>query len=219
MTPAPALPKARIEAITDGIFAVSMTLLVLDLKLPEHVDQATDVWGSVLRLIPQFDDYVISFLVLCVFWLAHLRLLARMTRVDMPFVWTNLAFLLFTTFVPMLTAFAGHNPGLPRPAVLYGLNVMAILTCEMLMWRRALPRLTELDAQSALDTWHLARRRFVLAYAIVWLGMLLALLEIRLGWRSAYASYVYLLLLAAGILHPALPKRRFAWLHGKDDPR
>ena len=75
------LPKARLEALTDGIFAVTMTLLVLDLKFPAHaLDRESNFLTALAAMVDRFDDYVISFVALCVFWLAHLRLLAPRPR-------------------------------------------------------------------------------------------------------------------------------------------
>ncbi len=197
------LPKPRLESITDGIFSVSMTLLVLDLHLPGHLTSGSLLWSAMLAEIPSFDDYVISFYMLCVFWIAHLRLMRRLDGVDAAFTWINLTFLLFTTFVPVLTAFAGRNPGLPRPAFLYGANLLAILVCEALMWRHALPRLVNASVSDPVGAWRLVRRKYLMAMAIVVVGMVLALAEIALGFTSAYASYFYLLVIAVGIMQPA----------------
>ena len=131
------LPKARLEALTDGIFAVTMTLLVLDLHFPEPSDTATP-WQETARLIDRFDNYVISFVVLAVFWVGHVRLLRRLRDADMPFVAINLAFLLSTTLVPPLTTLLGDHPALPRAAVLYGGTLLLILLCEALLWHRVL---------------------------------------------------------------------------------
>jgi uncharacterized membrane protein len=196
------LPKSRLEAITDGIFAVSMTLLVLDLRLPGDIPSGSLLWSAMLAEIPKFDDYVISFFMLCVFWIAHLRLMRRIDEVDSVFTWINLTFLLFTTFVPMLTAFAGRNPGLPRPAFLYGVNLLAIVACEALMWRRALPRLVNASVSDPVGAWRLVRRKFLFAMLVIVAGMILALVEIEAGLTNAYASYVYLLVIAVGIMHP-----------------
>ena len=85
---------------------------------------------------------------LCVFWIAHLALLARVRAADRRFAWLNLAFLLFTTFVPPLTAFVDRSGG-NAAAVLYGANLLAILACEAAMWRRALAGLTDLPPDAA----------------------------------------------------------------------
>jgi uncharacterized membrane protein len=195
------LPKSRLEAITDGIFAVTMTLLVLDLKLPD-VTGATprEAMARLVEQLPHFDDYVISFVVLCVFWLAHLRLLRRVGDIDASFTWLNLAFLLFTTFVPPLTAFIGHNSEQPVAAVLYGINLILILLCEALMWRRAAHHLVNESVTDAEALWRFMRWRFLMAALVIVLGMVAALVEIETDTNVGYASYVYLLLIAAGIV-------------------
>lgn len=197
------LPKSRLEALTDGIFAVTMTLLVLDLKFPEHaLDRTADFVSALSVMVDRFDDYVISFVALCVFWLAHLRLLRRVRETDSHFVWLNLGFLLLTTLVPMLTALVGDNPSHPRAALLYGANMVAILGVEALMWRRMCHGLANETVSDAPALWRFVRRRFAIAIGIVLAGMAAAMVEIRLGVTTGMASYVYLLLLAAGVARP-----------------
>ena len=96
------LPKARLEAITDGIFAVAMTLLVLDVRIPAPVPGRT-VFDELGQLVDRLDNYVISFVVLAVFWIGHLRVMRRLREPDTSFTVTNLAFAFFTTLVPPLT--------------------------------------------------------------------------------------------------------------------
>ncbi|MEP7061194.1 MAG: TMEM175 family protein [Betaproteobacteria bacterium] len=202
------LPKGRLEAVTDGIFSVTMTLLVLDLRLPGSMPDGAALWTAMVAEIPAFDDYVISFAVLCVFWISHLRLLRRLDSIDTTFTWLNLAFLLCTTFIPVLTAFAGRNPGHPRPAILYAADLIAILACEMLMWRHALPRLVNASVTDAVGAWRAVRRKFAIAIGVVTIGLVLAMLEIRAGWNSGFASYTYLLLIVVGVVHPAVTSTR-----------
>ncbi len=197
------LPKARLEALTDGMFAVTMTLLVLDLKFPAHIlDSGSQFASALFAMVGRFDDYAISFVALCVFWLAHLRLLRRVRETDSTFVWLNLGFLLLTTLVPMLTALVGDNPSHPRAAVLYGANLVAILAIEALMWRRMCRRLHNETVSDPDGLWRFVRRRFALAIGIVLAGIVAALVEIRLAMTTGMASYVYLLLLAAGVARP-----------------
>jgi uncharacterized membrane protein len=202
------LPKSRLEALTDGIFAVTMTLLVLDLKLPEHLGRDhTEVVASLLALLPHVDDYVISFVVLCVFWLAHLRLLARLRDVDATFVWLNLAFLLFTTFVPTLTSLIGNNADRPVAAILYGCNLLLILLCETLMWRHASRHHFNDSVLDAPGVWQVMRKKFLFAAAVIVAGVACALLEIAFATRVDYASYVYLLLIVAGVVRKDDPAK------------
>ena len=202
------LPKGRLEALTDGIFAVTMTLLVLDLKLPEHVEFGDSIGAALADLLPRFDHYVISFVVLCLFWIAHLRMMRHVRDIDPLFLWLNLGFLLCTTFVPAFTAFVGNNPGHPRPAILYGMNLAAILACEAAMWRRALLHLANDTVTEPTAMWQWVRKRFVFGLVVVTLGMGLAAAQAQLGMRTRYASYVYLLLLGAGVLQPKLQVER-----------
>ena len=201
------LSKARLEAITDGIFAVAMTLLVLDLKFQDRVsDDPSRVLHDLVGLLPYIDDYVISFAVLCVFWIAHLRLIRRVRDVDSAFVWLNLMFLLFTTFVPPLTSWIGQNGTAPA-AIVYGINLGLIMGFETLMWRRACRRLMNESVTDAQAVWRAVRRRFLVSSAIIVAGVVTALLEIRHAERVDYASYVYLLLIAAGFVNWKLDKR------------
>ena len=137
--------KGRIEALTDGIFAVAMTLLVLDLKLPETLAGIDDAGlrEALLALLPKLESYVISFLVLCVFWLGHHRLMHLVRGVDQLFLWRNLLFILFITFVPFTTSLMGEHRDLDDAPLVYGVNLALILVAQYLMWRRALFHLTE----------------------------------------------------------------------------
>ena len=209
MTPPNPLPKGRLEALTDGIFAVTMTLLVLDLKFPpDALDGQTAFHSALASIVDRLDNYVISFLALCVFWVSHARLMRRLRDPDTAFVWLNLAFLLLTTLVPSLSMLVGENPTHPRAAILYGANLIGILACEALMWRRMCRRLANDTVTDADELWRRMRRRFATAAGIVVAGIVTALVEIRLGATEGFAPYVYLLLLASGVLRPLYPRKR-----------
>jgi len=203
------LPKARLEALTDGIFAVTMTLLVLDLKFADRVSSdPSRVWHDLAALGPYIDDYAISFVVLCVFWLAHLRLVKRVRDIDATFTWLNLAFLLFTTFVPPLTSWVGHESTKPAAAIVYGVNLVLILGAETLMWRRACRHLANESVTDPDALWRAIRTRFYFAAGVIVAGIAAAMFEIRYATNVGYASYVYLLLIAAGLVRPKMAGRR-----------
>jgi len=204
MTPAtssPPLPKARLEALTDGIFAVTMTLLVLDLRVPEAPSGQT-LFAAVAKITDKLDNYVISFVVLAVFWVGHLRLFRRCREPDVPFVAVNLAFLFCTTLVPPLTTLLGDQPHLPRAAILYGGDLLLILGAEAWLWRRVCLRLANDTLADPAATWRLVRRRYVLAMGIVLLGVAAALGEIALRSSADISPWVFLLLIAAGLARP-----------------
>jgi uncharacterized membrane protein len=95
------MEKSRILALVDGIFAVAMTLLVLDLKLPEGVTLNNDleVWRQLLAVAGRFWTYVLSFIVLGMYWVGHHALFHSVHRVNRTLLWLNLLFLLFVTLV------------------------------------------------------------------------------------------------------------------------
>ena len=195
--------KARLAALTDGIFAVTMTLLVLDLRVP---DGDAGSWvADLLQVADRVDNYAISFVVLSLFWLGHVRMLGRMRGADGAFAFGNLAFLLLTTLVPTLTSQLGEHPALPRPAVLYGANLLSILVCELALWHRVCHRLGNDALADAQAAWHVVRRRYALSIAVVVAGIATALVEIALAASQGLAPWLYLLLIGMGLVRPPLP--------------
>jgi uncharacterized membrane protein len=112
--------------------------------------------------------------------------------VDQLFLWRNLLFILFITFVPFTTSLMGEHRELDDAPLLYGVNLALILAAQLLMWRRALFHLAEFDRTEADARWQVARNRFLAAFAVVAAAVLLAALD----WR--YAAYLYLLLFLVG---------------------
>jgi uncharacterized membrane protein len=106
------MEKSRIAALVDGIFAVAMTLLVLDLKLPEGTKMSNDpaVWRQLFELTGRFSTYALSFIVLGIFWIGHHSLFHFVRRVSRDMLWLNLLFLLFITLLPFSTnLLSGHS--------------------------------------------------------------------------------------------------------------
>jgi uncharacterized membrane protein len=204
--PTPPLPKARVEALTDGIFAVTLTLLVLDVHFPAPADAPPG--AALLALVDLLDNYVISFAVLAVFWIGHLRLMRRLAEPDGAFLAWNLAFLFLTTLVPPLTTLLGNHPDMPRAALLYGANLFLLLGCELAMWRRVCHRLPDAGFTDAPAVWPRLRRRYGVAMAVVLAAIVLALLEIELRASRGVAAWLYLLLLGMGTVQPRMAPPR-----------
>ena len=103
------LAKNRIEALADGIFAVAMTLLVLDIKSPQNLplEATANLLDHLVALEHSFAMYVISFIVLAIFWIAHHLLFHFVRHVDRRLLWINMLFLLLVTFVPFSTDLLG----------------------------------------------------------------------------------------------------------------
>lgn len=130
--------KARVETISDGVFAIVMTLLIFDVKVPEIAGGVSNaqLWDMIGTLWPLFVSYAFSFLVLSVFWINHHFLFHTYARsVNRQLNLMNMLYLLFLAFVP----FSAHLLGvyyINEPAVIiYGLNILAVVCVSGLMMR------------------------------------------------------------------------------------
>jgi uncharacterized membrane protein len=119
------MEKSRITALVDGIFAVAMTLLVLDLKFPEglKLNSDSEVWRQILGLTGHFSAFALSFIVLGAFWIAHHSLFHFVRKVNRALLWLNLLFLLFVTLLPFSTNLISDHGNLQIPVVVYGINL------------------------------------------------------------------------------------------------
>src|ERR1700693_4919001 len=106
------LHLTRIEAFSDGVFAVAVTLLVLDLKVPVLNDHADvhELAQALFDQLPRLLSWLISFIIVCKFWLNHHHLLGLARHADYGFVWLNSIFLLGQSFIPFPTAMVGQYP-------------------------------------------------------------------------------------------------------------
>ena len=125
---ASAFSKSRLEALTDGVFAVAMTLLVIELRVPEQasVGVPRDLIVSVVNLLPKFVSWIISFFVLGIFWFTHHRLFHHCRAVDGPLLWLNILYLSFVSLMPFSSALVGEYPRLAFAQIFYSSNMMVL---------------------------------------------------------------------------------------------
>jgi uncharacterized membrane protein len=131
------LSKHRLEALSDGIFAVAMTLLVIELKLPEsaHIANGAQLAEALLHLIPKFIAWLISFFVLAIFWVSHHRLFHYVKHVDTRLQWLTILYLACVSFMPFCSALAGEFGGALISQILYSINMMLLGTMALLKSR------------------------------------------------------------------------------------
>src|ERR1700752_4807160 len=98
----------RLEAFSDGVFAIAITLLILEIKVP-HAEHG--LWAGLTALWPSYIAFLMSFLVILIMWVSHHELMRLIERVNYPILFANGLLLLTVTFVPFPTAvLAGHMP-------------------------------------------------------------------------------------------------------------
>lgn len=131
------MKSARLEQLSDGIFAIVMTIIVFELKVPELPTNAgnVDVWQSLVVMTPLFLSYMLSFAMLFTYWRAHHFFISVYAKnVDMTLTNINALFFLFVGFVPFSTSLLGRESGLELPIILFAVNVILIGLC--LYWMR-----------------------------------------------------------------------------------
>jgi uncharacterized membrane protein len=134
------LSKHRIEALVDGIFAVAMTLLVIDLRLPEHAHLSSDAQlrEALAELLPNFYSWLVSFVVLGIFWVANHRVYSHVRHVDGGLVWRTILMLGGASLLPFASAVNGHFFSQLAQAV-YSC-VMSLIACGALLVARHIHR-------------------------------------------------------------------------------
>jgi uncharacterized membrane protein len=134
------LAKGRLEALSDGIFAFAMTLLVLGLNIPEKstlVQSNAYALQVLLSLRSDFLHYVLAFLILGAFWIGHHIQLNSVRGIDKTFVWINLLTLLFVALLPFSTSFSGDLSDVPVSAMVFEANLLAIGMDMFCQWQYA----------------------------------------------------------------------------------
>lgn len=109
------MSKGRLEAFSDGVIAILITILVLELKVPHG-----DTWEALRPLLPVFLTYVLSFVFLGIYWNNHHHMLHTVVRINGKILWANLHLLFWLSLIPFVTGWMGENHSASVPAAVYG---------------------------------------------------------------------------------------------------
>ena len=113
------MTKGRLEAFSDGVIAILITIMVLELKVPHGAD-----WATLWELKDKFLSYALSFVFLGIYWNNHHHLLQAVRHVDGRVLWANLHLLFWLSLVSFATGWMGENHFAPRPVALYGVILL-----------------------------------------------------------------------------------------------
>jgi uncharacterized membrane protein len=108
--------KGRLEAFSDGVIAIIITIMVLELKVPHGY-----TWSALSPLGPVFISYVLSFVLIAIYWNNHHHLLQATKRVSGAVLWSNAHLLFWLSLIPFVTAWMGENAFAPNTVALYGI--------------------------------------------------------------------------------------------------
>jgi uncharacterized membrane protein len=120
------MTKSRIEAFSDGVIAILITIMVLEFKVPEGADLR-----AIAPLFPVFLTYVLSYVFIGIYWNNHHHLLQAADRINGTILWANLHLLFWLSLIPFVTGWMGHNHAAALPTATYG---VVMLFCGFAYW-------------------------------------------------------------------------------------
>jgi len=181
---------SRLEAISDGVFAIALTLLVLDIKIPsrEGIKKEGELLSSLLHLMPRFLSYFLSFMTLGIFWTGHTTQFNYIEKSDRNLNWICLFFLLFVSILPFTTGFLGEYMDFKISIGLYWLNIFLLGLVIYVHWDYAYHHdyISGTENEKKL-TDKLIRKRIVVAQSLYALGALLCFI-------NNYLSIIFIIL-------------------------
>ena len=122
--------RGRLEAFSDGVLAIIITIMVLELKVPHGADL-----GALGPLLPVFLSYVLSFIFIGIYWSNHHHLLHAVQHVDGRILWANLHLLFWLSLIPFVTGWMGENHFAAWPVALYGTVLLAAAIAYVILIR------------------------------------------------------------------------------------
>ncbi|MBU2755519.1 DUF1211 domain-containing protein [Acidithiobacillus sp. CV18-2] len=123
--------RTRLEAFSDAVIAIIITIMVLDLRPP-----STPTLGALLPVLPVFVSYILSFVYIGIYWNNHHHLLHLCPKVNGRILWANLHLLFWLSLFPFMTAWLGENHFAALPALLYGIVLLAAALAYWLLQRQ-----------------------------------------------------------------------------------
>src|SRR5579864_4382225 len=120
------MTTSRLEAFSDGVIAIIVTIMVLELRAPSQ-----PTWPALLKVSPVFISYGLSFLIVAIMWVNHHHMIHVVRQVTARLIWSNLNLLFWMSLVPFVTDFLGKNHREPMAVGLYGLD---LTLCSVAFW-------------------------------------------------------------------------------------
>ncbi|MEP6903149.1 MAG: TMEM175 family protein [Actinomycetota bacterium] len=189
--------KSRVEAFSDGIFAIIITLLILEIKVPHIVihESIGELAESLYELTPKFIAWVISFLTVAVIWVNHHRIFERVKNINNAVFWLNANLLLWVSFIPFPTALMGDYPNNKLAVSFFGLSSLmmgiAFTIFRVYMWKN--PEIT-IDFTKE-ELWQEVRN-------VLLFGPLLYILGAATAWIHPYIAFAFYALVTIYFIFP-----------------
>jgi uncharacterized membrane protein len=192
------ISRDRIVSLTDAVFAIVMTLLVLEIVVPQlsHSEAANELPKRLLELLPDVWSYATSFIILGFFWISHDGRFHYIKRANRTLLWITIFYLMFLAFIPFSTALIGEYGDQQISVIIYGINIIIVQVWAYLEWKYATKEHRLVD--SDLDPKFIVKmsRRLIL-------GSILYLVAIAVSFLNTQVSLILFILIPAYYLIPA----------------
>ena len=206
-----ALKPSRIEALTDGVFAIAMTILVLELSIPNFIGTHTageEAPRNFVEMIPEFYVYALGFVVLGIYWILHHFMFHFIKRSDGVLVWLNILFLMFAAAVPFTTAVLRVNrsltPGVqtasPMPWVFNAGSEIITILILLGIWQYATGKRRLVDRDIDRRVVRVFKKIILIGLSIMLVGFILSFF-IPLASLLAAVSALYVIFVTARARH------------------
>ncbi|MEO8406703.1 MAG: TMEM175 family protein [Chitinophagaceae bacterium] len=180
----------RVEALSDGVFAIAMTLLVLELRIPvnDAIRSEADVWRIFVHLKAELLTYFLSFMTLGIFWVGQSVQFQYIVKSDRNLFWINILFLMLVSLLPFTTSFLARYIEYKAAIIVYWINILLLGIFIYINWIYVMKHnyaATEAGSIEAIDK--ALRKRVIVAQSLYAVGMLLCFI-------STYASIIFIIL-------------------------
>ncbi len=169
------MSKGRLEAFSDGVIAIIITIMVLELRAPHE-----PTFGALKPLLPVFLAYLLSFVFLSIYWNNHHHLLQATPHVSGAILWANLHLLFWLSLVPFATSWMGENPHASLPTAVYG----AVLLCLAISFTILVKTILSVHGPASLLARAIGRRdtKSYVSLLLYVLAIPLAFVDPRISW-------------------------------------
>jgi uncharacterized membrane protein len=200
--------RDRIITLTDAVLAIVMTLLVLEIVVPElsRSEVTAELPKRLLELLPDVSSYATSFIILGFFWIAHDNQFHYVKRANPTLLWLTIFCLMFIAFIPFSTSLIGAYGDQQISVIIYGINIMIVLFWTYLQWKYATREHHLVDSDLHPKLIAIMSRRLIA-------GIILYLIAITVSFLSTQVSLILFILIPIYYLVP--PK--YFWLRSTED--
>jgi uncharacterized membrane protein len=178
-----------LHALTDGVYAIAMTLLVLELHVPDARSSA-ELWAGLIAIAPNLFSFALGFAVLGTYWVGSAINLSHLARVNRAALFLNVLQLFFIALLPFTTALLGRYPDEAAAVIVYALHLEALGLSQYAHWVYVLRHPALVHAPIDAQTERAATIRILLGPAMWAVAMLLALVSPRLGYAVFYVVLI-----------------------------